>query len=332
MGSKNRNYKLIMNSTNTNIILSTYKRSTQWADRLSDLGYDVYRYTKEDPTSIYNVEKNIGREASAFLKYILDFYESLPEYTIFLHDEEFAWHHEGSIIDRITEKEGFVGNYSSLNNHPLPYFYLKYDIYNSNFYNTFLEKYLGPLWKYGEFMGPERIGSAQMIVSRSAILAHPYEMYEKLYFWMISITEERMKYQCGIFMEFFWELIFGGVEPLPEDAPRILIIGGTASVVAHYANHFIDMIPTRPIEEYDLYLFQDESVKNVNYDFLYTILLGLPYRDPGFTLQFENDDRFILTASLEESGRTAKIILEQKLEEAEILGYGFEDQVDAARC
>ena len=88
------------------------------------------------------------------------------------------------------------------------------------------------------------------------------------------------------------------------------------------------------IEDYDLYLFQDESVKNVNYDFLYTMLLGglFPYRVRGFTLQFENDDRFILTASLEETERTAAIILEQKLEDAEILGYGFEDQLEAARC
>jgi len=323
---------VLLSSTNTTIVLSCYKRPTDWANKLEAEGFIMFRYTKEDPTSVYNVEKNIGREASTYLKYILDFYESLPEYTIFLHDEEFAWHHEGSIIDRITEKQGFDGNYRSLNNHSLPYFYLKYDTYNTAFYNTFLEKYLGPLWKYGEFMGPERIGSAQMIVSRSAILAHPYEMYEGLYFWMMSIKEERMKYQCAIFMEFFWELIFGGIKPLPKDVPRILVIGERVSFVANYANHFIDIEPTRPIEEYDLYLFQDKSVKNVNYDFLYTILLKLPYRDPGFTLQFENDNRFILTASLEESGRTSKIILEQKLEEAEILGYGFEEQVAAARC
>ena len=324
-----------MDSSNTNIILSTYKRSTQWADRLSDLGYQVYRYTKEDPTSIYNVEKNIGREASTYLKYILDFYESLPEYTVFLHDEEFSWHHKGSIIDRITETIGFNGKYKTLNTHPLPYFYLKYDTYNTAIYNIFLEKYLGPLWKYGEFMGPERIGSAQMIVSRDAILAHPYEMYEGLYFWMMFIKEERMKYQCAIFMEFFWELILGEIKTLPEDVPRILVIGTASGMEnAHYANHFIDMKPTRPIEDYDLYLFQDESVKNVNYDFLYTMLLGglFPYRMRGFTLQFENDNRFILTASLEETERTAAIILEQKLEDAEILGYGFEDQLEAARC
>ena len=46
---------------------------------------------------------NKGNEASVYLKYIIDNYDNLPDFTFFIHDEEYAWHHTGSIIDKYTE-------------------------------------------------------------------------------------------------------------------------------------------------------------------------------------------------------------------------------------
>ena len=41
---------------------------------------------------------NKGNEASVYLKYIIDFYDNLPEFTFFIHDEEYSWHHSGSTL------------------------------------------------------------------------------------------------------------------------------------------------------------------------------------------------------------------------------------------
>ena len=325
-----------MNPANTTVVVSCYKKSTEWASRLQEKGFNILRYTKEDSTSIYNVEKNIGNEASTYLKYIIDFYESLPEYTIFLHDEEFSWHHEGSINNRIEESIGFDGQYISLNTHTLSYFYLNYNKTFVCFYEKYIKKYIGNLAQFGEFIGPKRKGAAQMIVSRSAILANPYEMYVGLYSWMMSMSEHDkiMRFQTGIYMENLWGLIFGDVKPLATTSPRIAHIG-TKNGVAYYANQFIDFEPNMDVS-YDLYLYKHESIKNINYDFFYTQLLELfPYKVPGFTLMFKNDMRFILTNirncdfNIDVSSDTL-VILPECIEESTLLGYGFEEQIQAA--
>ena len=63
----------------------------------------MYIYDKETPENEYNIPVNKGNEASVYLKYIVDNYDNLADFTFFTHDEEFAWHHSGSIIDRFDE-------------------------------------------------------------------------------------------------------------------------------------------------------------------------------------------------------------------------------------
>lgn len=60
-------------------------------------------YDKENPENPLNVPVNKGNEASIYLKYIIDYYDTLSEFTFFIHDEEYAWHHSGSIIDKFRE-------------------------------------------------------------------------------------------------------------------------------------------------------------------------------------------------------------------------------------
>ena len=52
--------------SNTVIVVSCYKRSTEWASRLEELGFEVRRYTKEDPTSPYNVTPAAGGPRSFY--------------------------------------------------------------------------------------------------------------------------------------------------------------------------------------------------------------------------------------------------------------------------
>lgn len=57
-----------------------------------------YIHNKETPTNEYNIPVNKGNEACVYLKYIIDNYDDLADFTFFIHDDEYAWHHSGSII------------------------------------------------------------------------------------------------------------------------------------------------------------------------------------------------------------------------------------------
>lgn len=45
-----------------------------------------------DPTSPFQPPKNKGHEVMAYLSYIIDFYDDLPDVVIFMHSHRFAWH------------------------------------------------------------------------------------------------------------------------------------------------------------------------------------------------------------------------------------------------
>ena len=88
----------------TNIVVSRYNRNVDFVYRINDnKNINILIYDKENPTNPYNVPVNRGQEASVYLKYITDYYDQLPDYTFFIHDEEYAWHHSGSIIDKYQE-------------------------------------------------------------------------------------------------------------------------------------------------------------------------------------------------------------------------------------
>ena len=332
-----------MNPANTTVVVSCYKKSTEWACTLEEKGFNVLRYTKEDSTSVYNVEKNIGGEASTYLKYIMDFYESLPEYTIFLHDEEFSWHHEGSIIHRIEESIGFDGGYKTLNNvYNLPEFYLTCDKDTDKFYKMYLEKYLGPIEKYGEFMGTQ-IGAAQMVISRSAILAHPYEMYFNFYSWMMCIIPYDIHSQKrpGIFMEYLWALIFGNVKLLDRTLQIAVICDGDGDIgcQARYSYQVIDFFCTGqtgcpiwkngPIdhEKYKVFIFIHPSIKKINYDHFYTHFLDIHNWSKPYIYGFGKDGMFdrrcIITNVYNWSiDKVTPTLLEESLENSKLLGLG----------
>jgi hypothetical protein len=85
-----------------NCVVSRYKKNVDWIYKLKNIN-EFYVYDKENPENEYNIPVNKGNEASVYLKYIIDNYKILSDFTFFIHDDEFAWHHSGSIIDKFNE-------------------------------------------------------------------------------------------------------------------------------------------------------------------------------------------------------------------------------------
>lgn len=209
-----------MNPQNTVVVVSVYNKPIPWADTLRSIGFEVRPYTKEDPTSPYNVPKNIGNEGSAYLKYIIDNYETLPEYSILLHDHEFSYHQEGSIVDAIKHKIGTNELFWNFNIQADQEFYLCDASGRINFYNEFLKEYIGPeIYKFGEFILNRKL-FAQFLLHKSLIQARPKEMYQRIYNWFMNTNVN--KWSSGFILEVYWDLIFGQVKEI-DYFPKIAV-------------------------------------------------------------------------------------------------------------
>ena len=194
-----------------NIVVSRYKRDTSWTEKFKEFAPEanIMVYDKETPENPYNVPVNKGNEASVYLKYIVDYYETLPEYTFFCHDEEFAWHHSGSIINHFEIALLSGRPYYNVNDK-----IILGDIRGNDYgyqsildwYEDFIEEYIpmkslpNPDWTSGYR------GSAQFFVHKDIIRCLPKKFYENLYTWITRTTITSA--QSGRFLEWTWHLFW----------------------------------------------------------------------------------------------------------------------------
>ena len=202
------------------VVVSTYTKNTDWTDKFNPVQFNVIKYTKNVhlPMSATNINKNIGNEASTYLKHIIENYDCLTEKTVFLHDEEYSWHHHGSIVD-LVERTIHKSDYLNLNSYRLGSIYNEYfKILISDYYQPILEPYLGSYEQFGDWT-KECKGCAQYIVHKKHIINKPKIMYEELLDWILN-----SKYGASIqyknleakFMEWTWDIIFLNACPYSE--------------------------------------------------------------------------------------------------------------------
>lgn len=193
-----------MNCNNTIIVVSRFNEDTEF---LKKIDFKTLVYDKENPLSKYNVEKNKGNEASAYLKYIIEHYDDLSEYTIFLHCHDFSWHHEGSIIDIINNNTNIHHTYTNLNNYTLGNME---DLDKSNndiglYFRTCIRPAVGSYILYPNFTKGV-LGCSQFIVHKNNILNHSKLFYQKIYDWLMETHIEN--YWNGRFLEWTWDLFW----------------------------------------------------------------------------------------------------------------------------
>ena len=91
------NYKVDM-------VVSRYNENVDWIDNFKDiLNLKVLVYDHGNPDNSYNIPKNVGNEATVYLKYIIDHYDNLPEYMYLVHAHYKSWHHKGDLYERLEE-------------------------------------------------------------------------------------------------------------------------------------------------------------------------------------------------------------------------------------
>lgn len=202
---------------NTTIILSRYNEDTTWTTPLVEHGFRVIVYDHiRQPNNPYYVPVNQGREASAYLKYIIDHYDHLPTFQIFLQAEDRAWHHNGSLSNRILsmykKKTPITQHYKNLNKVCLGNIQNQITAHTFYFFDTFLAPYIGNREKYFGDWTPGNLCCAQFIVHKSRILKYPLKFYQDIYNWILTSKQLDEKGK-GHMLEWTWFLIFDNPNP-----------------------------------------------------------------------------------------------------------------------
>lgn len=223
-------------------VISAYNNSIEWSLKLLEekIVDKIYVYSHkniihENPfvlkNELYYYEEipNKGCEASSYLKYIIDNYNNLPERIILIHDHEFSWHHEGSIIDLIKKNIIKDVDYININSFYWENIRListpEYDCVDEwqrhrifySLYKHFLEPYYGDLQLFLNFKEGHK-GCAQFILRRNCITRNPCKLYVDLYNYCMNNFKiyGHIAYGFGYFMEYTWHIIFGHIVPLKK--------------------------------------------------------------------------------------------------------------------
>jgi hypothetical protein len=193
-----------------NCVVSRYNKNVDWVYKLENIN-KFYIYDKENPQNEYNIPVNKGNEASVYLKYIVDHYDNLADFTFFIHDDEYAWHHTGSILSKYNEAIMSNELYYNIND-------ICFQSMNdcllccngNNWTDDFKAWYKEHIEQYVPFnslnLSDINRNSAQFLVHKSLIRKLPLEFYTKLYEWIISTDMENAK--SGRFLEWTWHIFW----------------------------------------------------------------------------------------------------------------------------
>ena len=165
-----------------------------------------------------------GREASAYLSYVIDYYDHLPEYSIFVHAFPEQWHNDlfgpytlntlRNIRFQAIDAYGYVNlrcqhnpgcptsiyplnpSQADIENHDIRAYFA--DAYQQIF-NVTMDKVPGAIGN---------VCCGQFAVSRDRIRARPKADYQRILDWA-SMTELTNDFGVGWVLEKLWHIIFG---------------------------------------------------------------------------------------------------------------------------
>jgi hypothetical protein len=172
------------------VIVSYYDHDISWVKHLQ-FPYRIYYKDRIDKAP-YTAANKAKSESNIF-KFISDFYDVLPQNTIFVHQYESKWYHEGSLVDMLNHprikfeyKYSKTPGYWNLNQYKLDSMEPQRDkIIKSGWWRHTMEPYFGNMNDYYDFT-KDKGGCAQFIVSRSRIRSLPRSFYQNMYQWLVQ--------------------------------------------------------------------------------------------------------------------------------------------------
>ncbi|KAG2416896.1 hypothetical protein HFD88_008113 [Aspergillus terreus] len=179
----------------------------------------------EDPDPRLLTPRTIrGRETAAYLSYIVDYYDRLPPYSIFVHANIDQWHndlfgpHTTPALENLrleaVDARGYVNLRCQHNpgcpTSVHPWEPTQYDIEKDDI-RAFFPQVYQTLFNVGPEKVPDHIGNVccgQFAVSRARIRERPLADYERMLQWAAE-TELTDSFGVGWVFEKVWHIIFG---------------------------------------------------------------------------------------------------------------------------
>ena len=210
------------------IVLAKYNEDIRWTSRL-EYPYIIYSKHPNEPNYVA-----IGRdtEASSYLYHIINNYDQLSEWTLFMHAHETHWHHPRSAIivcNRLNfsklykngikyhtlnhNEKGEIQIYENKEHQPSvlnldEYLHVCSLIFNANEIDHIQKSIIS---RNGGVKFPP---AAQFVVHRTRIRMRPKEFYEKCLYLLTHplLTQNATNYSRtigGFLFEALWHFIFG---------------------------------------------------------------------------------------------------------------------------
>lgn len=197
------------------VIVMYRKDVDSWAQALKKMGMSVHIIDKEK-------RLNLGHEALAYLEFIIEHYDRLPTHLVLVHDEEYSWHHEGSLVDRIKDHVGKYVELETLNKYFYRHWhyttgYPKELIQNKKYFAGIAELFDTCLANdsmrslsvsdYGDFT--RGVGCcAQFIVHKHVIYQRSLQAYKCMRDWIIRNAKDAKDKHPAVVLEQAWNLVW----------------------------------------------------------------------------------------------------------------------------
>jgi hypothetical protein len=73
------------------VVASTREKDLSWTRKIKIRNANIIPYVADDAQAEFHPTANKGREAMVYLTYLHDFYNVLPDISIFVHGDELSW-------------------------------------------------------------------------------------------------------------------------------------------------------------------------------------------------------------------------------------------------
>lgn len=216
---------------------------SHWREDLSWIRYQpfpVVVYEKRPQSHRHSTPRNTANEASAYLKFIVDYYDRLPQAAAFLHSHRHAYHQEDllSLLNDLDPPAQWEGGYCNLNS---VVWGTREDPSRALLYRNFsawAQRHLGPL-------PPLLLDRccAQFAVTRTRILSRPRSFYEDALAVALdpalNESDREQNRQRGLLFEWLWHHIFGQQAVNPDLRYLVPNLHHTDMVYAQHRPHCV---------------------------------------------------------------------------------------------
>lgn len=190
--------------SNAVVVSSHYKEDLNWVNLVN---YPVKIYSKTIKNQNF-IDFNKVQEVPAYLKYIIENYNNLPEYSIFVHGHLTSEHQEDNIVNLINNVK-LDKPIINLNRKDWFQTISKGDEFKDRKFSWIEENWKDLIGNYltmpSSFSFPS---CAQFAIHKSCIQQHPIQFWQHLFDWCKNTNLEN--FVSSRIFEYIWYYIFSG--------------------------------------------------------------------------------------------------------------------------